>query len=395
MVERIDGPHRELDVALGVDVVAHLECNVGNILHVHVLIDHDNALGEHSLPQRPDRVHDLPGLSRIRLANRHQHQIMEHAFHGQIDVHDLRDRQLHHGQKNALDSLAHEGVFHRRLANNRRRINRILTVRDAGSMKDRVFVGQRIKPCMVAKRTFRAKLVEVNVALEDNLGVGRNFEVDGFALHEFDRLLPQESGNHVLLHLGRRGNDGGKSQRRVGSDGYRHFHLARRPTPFRQDGATQTASHDVNRGGCARRIATSGGSSHQIAHMFRGNFLALPMHARSLLVVYLDAVHADIALARLRIARDHARQRNEAPSVVRPALQNREVQQREFVFANDFLARSAGNSLRKELAHLGQHGQHLHLIQKSLRRLHVHEVANAVGNLVERINFQRQLHAAL
>jgi len=39
-------------------------------------------------------------------------------------------------------------------------------------------------------------------------------------------------------------------------------------------------------------------------------------------------VHPEIALARIRIARDHARERDEAPAVERPALQDREVEER-------------------------------------------------------------------
>ena len=79
------------------------------------------------------------------------------------------------------------------------------------------------------------------------------------------------------------------------------------------------------RRGC-RRIAQC------FAIMLRGNFLALPVHAGSLAVVDLHAVHADIALARSRVAGMHAGQRDEAASIVRPALEDRKLVQIEVVF---------------------------------------------------------------
>ena len=63
--------------------------DVAEILHVDVFIDDDDALGEHGLAQRPDRVHHLAGLSRVRLLDRDDHQVVEDAFDRQVDVHQL------------------------------------------------------------------------------------------------------------------------------------------------------------------------------------------------------------------------------------------------------------------------------------------------------------------
>jgi hypothetical protein len=41
---------------------------------------------------------------------------------------------------------------------------------------------------VVAEGAFGAELAELDVAFEDVLGVGGDFEVDGLALDEFDRL---------------------------------------------------------------------------------------------------------------------------------------------------------------------------------------------------------------
>ena len=123
--------------------------------------------------------------------------------------------------------------------------------------------------------------------------------------------------------------------------------------------------------------------------------LPLPVHAGGALVVHLHAIHADVALARLRIAGDHGRQRDEASAVFGPALQDGKIEQREVALLDDFLARAGGDFLGKELAHLGQHGQHLDLVEQTLRRLHIHEHLDAIGDLVERIDFKRQTHAPL
>ncbi len=64
------------------------------------------------------------------------------------------------------------------------------------------------------------------MAFEHNLGAGRNLEVEGLALHQLDRPLAQESSDQEFLDIGRSRNDSRESQRRIGPDGDRDFHLA-------------------------------------------------------------------------------------------------------------------------------------------------------------------------
>src|ERR1019366_67981 len=79
--------------------------------------------------------------------------------------------------------------------------------------------------------------------------------------------------------------------------------------------------------------------------MARGDFLQLPVHAGGFVVVDLDAIHADVALAGVRITRHDAGQGDEAPAVERPAFQDGEVEKRlergrlVLVFAFDFSTR--------------------------------------------------------
>jgi len=61
-------------------------------------------------------------------------------------------------------------------------------VGDAGEVEDRVVVGEGVEAGVVAEGAFAAEFAEFDVALEDDFGVGGDFEVDGFALDDFDGL---------------------------------------------------------------------------------------------------------------------------------------------------------------------------------------------------------------
>src|SRR5512147_2217831 len=120
--------------------------------------------------------------------------------------------------------------------------------------------------------------------------------------------------------------------------------------------------------------------------MLSRHLLTLPVHASRLSVIYLHAIHADIAFPCPGIARNHAWQRDEPPSIFWPALQDLKIVQRYPAAAmNHLFAWAAIHVLRKEFAQVGQHGQHLDLVEQPLRRLHVHEYAEAICDLVERV----------
>ena len=127
--------------------------------------------------------------------------------------------------------------------------------------------------------------------------------------------------------------------------------------------------------------------------MLGADLLSLPVHARGFGVVHLHAVHAHIPLPCFRIAGDDAGQRDKPAGILRPALQHRKIQQRKIIFLDDFFARARRHLLGKKFPQVGQHGQHLDFVQQALRRLHVHERVNAGGDFIQRIHFQRHLHA--
>ena len=80
-----------------------------------------------------------------------------------------------------------------------------MTQRD---VKDGIQIFERVEAGVIAEGALGAEFVEIDVAFEHDFCVGRNFEVDGLALHQFDRLLPQEAGDDEFLDIRWRGHDG-------------------------------------------------------------------------------------------------------------------------------------------------------------------------------------------
>ena len=256
---------------------------------------------------------------------------------------------------------------------------------------------------MISEGALGAEFVEIDVAFEDDFGVGGDFEIDGLALHEFDGLLAEESGDDVFLDVGRGGDDGGEGEGGVGTDGNGDFHFAGWANAGGEHGASGGTRHDVD--GCGFPTQTKSGigwgavgrgtrGAEVVAVVFGGNFLALPMHTGGALVIDLHAIHSDIAFAGFGIASDDAGEGDETSSVLRPALQDGEIEEREVVTFDDFFARTGGNGLGKELAHLGEHGEHFDFVEEALGRFDIHEGADAIGDLIEFVDIEREPHTA-
>ena len=92
--------------------------------------------------------------------------------------------------------------------------------------------------------------------------------------------------------------------------------------------------------------------------MLGGDFLSLPVSAGGLSVVDLQAIHAEISFACLGIAGGDAGERDEAAGVLRPALQDGEVQQREIISLDDFFAGAGGDGPGEKLSGFGEKRKH-------------------------------------
>ena len=128
--------------------------------------------------------------------------------------------------------------------------------------------------------------------------------------------------------------------------------------------------------------------------VLRTVFMNMPVHARRILVVLLQTIHADVALASLGIFRKNERQRDEGAAVLGPALQDRQDVERRIVHLYDFLARRFLDVLGEvhRLAHLRDERDEIHLVrERDLRQ--THEIAQIIGDLVKTLNAQSDAHA--
>ena len=93
----------------------------------------------------------------------------------------------------------------------------------------------------------------------------------------------------------------------------------------------------------------------------------------------------------------HARQCDEPPAVIRPALQNRKLAQVKTFFENDLFARRIfrAHRLGKGACERAQLRQHLQLVQEAFRSLQVQQAADALGDLVQPFDAQSHCHAPL
>ena len=141
MVEDVDRAVNDLAVALRVAVAEQVEQHVLLVMHVDVLVHHDDELRERHLPRAPDRMHHPPRLEGVLLLDLHERAVVEHAADRQGVIDDVRDEHAQQRQENALGGLTQEIVLHRRLADNGGGVDGVLAVRDRGHVIRRIPVG--------------------------------------------------------------------------------------------------------------------------------------------------------------------------------------------------------------------------------------------------------------
>src|SRR5258708_26777662 len=108
---------------------------------------------------------------------------MKHTLDRKIDVDQFRNGQAHQREENALDGFAHVGVLHGRLADDGGGVDGTFAMRDALHMENWIEIFERVEAGVVSEGAFGAQFVEVNMAFDDDLAGGGDFEVDGFAFY--------------------------------------------------------------------------------------------------------------------------------------------------------------------------------------------------------------------
>ena len=237
-------------------------------------------------------------------------------------------------------------------------------------MEDGVVVHRRVESGVVAERSLGTHLAGLHIPLDHEVALGRDFQRLGDALDEVDRFLAGKSGEEDLVDaVGKRGRGGqGEGGITTETDGDGHL-LA------------------------ALVVALSVAGS---------DLMNLPVHPGGLSVVDLDAVHADIPLTGVRVLGVDGRQGDEASSILRPALQDRQMIEREGFpviplthAADHLLTGGALHAAGAGMNEIDAVAQELEGVLEALRRLRLHQELELGGKLIDRIQPQRHCHAAL
>ena len=172
-------------------------------------------------------------------------------------------------------------------------------MRDGGDVEDGIRLRQSVVAGVVAERAFLAqRLARVNVAFDDEIRVGGNFEVVGLAFDEFNGFFAEVTRQQEFVEAVGQWRSGGEGEHRIAAE---------------EDGDGHARAGFV-----------------VTAAVARADFLELPVHAGGALVVNLDAIHADVALAGVRVFGDDTGERDEAAAVERPAFLHRQIEESRF-----------------------------------------------------------------
>ena len=354
MVEDIDWAADEFHVALGVAVGEEVEEDIGLAVNVHVLVDHNNELGEAHLTGTPDGMHDPAGLHGVLLPDFHKHAVVEGAGKRQVVIDDVGHDGFQQWQENALGGFAEVVVFHGGLADDGGGVDGILAVGDGGDVEGGVFVGEGVEAGVVAEGALQELFGGVDVAFDDDFRVGGDFEGDGFAGDELDAAAVEEASEEVLFDAGGEGRGGG-----IGQAGL--------------------AAQDDGEGHLFTALLIG-------AEMPGTVMMHVPVHGGEALAEDLDAIHPDISATFFRVASVNAGEGDVAAGaagvgaggelfsevgvelsgggvpVERPALNDRKAGEIGGVtFENNLLAKAGANDLRTDGGELHQLRQLLHL----------------------------------
>jgi hypothetical protein len=141
-------------------------------------------------------------------------EVVKAAFDRQVVVDDLGHDHLQQRQEEAFRRFAEPGVFHRRFADDGGGVDRIAAARDAVHVEGWIVIRQAVDAGVVAEGAFDAQVIVVDVAFEDELGVGRYLQIDRLGAHHANGSAAQEAGQRHLVddrrqRRGRRVGDGG------------------------------------------------------------------------------------------------------------------------------------------------------------------------------------------
>ena len=177
--------------------------------------------------------------------------------------------------------------------------------------------------------------------------------------------MPQETGENHFVNIAGQGSGGGIGKHRVRADGYCRF--------------------DSIAALCLG-----------IAEVFCAVLVDMPVHTRGAAVVFLQAVHAHIALAGLGVLGEHQRQGHEGAAIIRPAFENGNIIKTRIFRFHNFLTGRVLHVFREvdcALDH-GNHGHNAHFIlQGNIGELE--HLPQFIGDIIEFFHAQGHRHALI
>ena len=364
MIQHVYRPADQAHVALRVDVVAEPPQALFHVLNVHVVVEHEYHLRKHRLTESPERMHHLERMSGVALPNGNERDIVEDALDRQVQVRNFRQGKPQQWQEQPLGRLAEPAVLHGRASHDRAGIDGVPPVRDRGDMEHRVHIGQRIVAGMVAEWALHSVLRRIDLSFYDDLRVFRHLQVHGLRLDQVHGLFAEETGEQHLVDSGRKRRGCGIGHRRVAAQHDRDIDLL----PLLRADTRVLGSHLVK----------------------------LPVHRGRTLIENLYPVHPDVSLAGIWVMRKHKRQRDVASTVLRPAVQDRQLVEIHIVAGHDhFLAAAIAPVVARR--HLRQHSQLRNQLSRSLnepalRHLRLQKVGDLARDVVDIHRPERHAH---
>ena len=293
-VECVERYFREYhEVCVGIKILPHSAQHSGKISHVHIRRDGDDAFGERKLSRAHQPQCGLHRLLLVPFIDRDDEQIVKSRFVVCPEISDFRMQQARERTEHLLRCIAEKFVLHRRTANDRGGINRILAMCDGLYMEDWKFRCGGVMAEVIAERPFHSAFFRRDQSFEDKLGVCRNADGDGSSADKRRSPSAEETCEHGFIDSFRQRRDCRHQQGWIGTERHGDFE---------------------------RLMKLLG-----LVIMEAAPFLNLPVHAGSALVEHMHPVHTHVPVSVAGIIRDDLGQGDEATAVIRPAFENRKL----------------------------------------------------------------------
>ena len=321
------------------------------------MVEHDNELGVHELPQKaPDAEHHPPRLSGVLLFDRDQSHAVAAALRRQVKIDHLRELPLQKRHEHLVKCDAEHGGLVRRLAGVGAVVDGVASQGDALDSKHGEVIDLVVIAGVIAKRALRRGLAGRQVALEDDLGVRRHLQVAADGAGQLGAAAAQQTRELVLRQrIGHR-RDRAQRGRRIG---------------------TQRHTHRV---GLTRIELTV------VAVVERTATVRQPAHDELVAADDLLAVDAEVLPLLARTTGDGQAPGQQWADVARPAGLDRQLREvHRIALDHDLLARRLGDDFGRHRQDLFNQGQRLPGGAQALGRFGFFEEGQCLANLAQTV----------